>query len=49
VLAKKDPSLAENPLIFPDKATFDNVSIFRGLKPDEETQLNDAFQKVIGA
>jgi spermidine/putrescine transport system substrate-binding protein len=49
VLVKKDPSLAENQLIFPDKETFDNVSIFRGLKPEEEQQLNDAFQKVIGA
>jgi spermidine/putrescine transport system substrate-binding protein len=49
VLAKTDKSLAENPLIFPDKAVFDNTYIFRGLKPDEEQQLNDAFQKLIGA
>ena len=49
VLAKTDKSLAENPLIFPDKEVFDNTYIFRGLKPDEETELNDAFQKVLGA
>jgi spermidine/putrescine transport system substrate-binding protein len=49
VLAKTDKSLAENPLIFPDQAVFDNTYIFRGLKPDEETELNDAFQKLIGA
>jgi len=49
VLAKTDKALAENPLIFPDKAVFDNTYIFRDLKPAEETQLNDAFQKVIGA
>jgi spermidine/putrescine transport system substrate-binding protein len=49
VLQKKDPSLADNPLIFPDAAFLDQTHIFRGLKPDEETQLNDAFQKVIGA
>jgi spermidine/putrescine transport system substrate-binding protein len=49
VLAKTDKSLAENPLIFPDAAFLDNTHIFRGLKPDEETKLNDAFQKLIGA
>jgi spermidine/putrescine transport system substrate-binding protein len=49
VLAKTDKSLAKNPLIFPDPAFLDNTHIFRGLKPDEERQLNDAFQKVIGA
>jgi spermidine/putrescine transport system substrate-binding protein len=49
VLAKTDKSLAENPLIFPDKAVFDNTYIFRGLKPEEERELNDAFQQVIGA
>ena len=49
VLAKTDKELAENPLIFPDQAVFDNTYIFRGLKPEEETELNDAFQKLIGA
>jgi len=49
VMAKSDPELARNPLIFPDKDVFDNTYIFRGLKPEEETELNDAFQKVIGA
>jgi spermidine/putrescine transport system substrate-binding protein len=49
VLEKTDKSLAENPLIFPDQAVFDNTYIFRGLKPEEETELNDAFQKLIGA
>jgi spermidine/putrescine transport system substrate-binding protein len=49
VFEKTDKSLAANPLIFPDKEVFDNTYIFRGLKPDEETELNDAFQKLIGA
>jgi spermidine/putrescine transport system substrate-binding protein len=49
VLQKKDPSLAKNPLIFPDAAFLEQTHIFRGLKPDEETKLNDAFQKLIGA
>jgi spermidine/putrescine transport system substrate-binding protein len=49
VLAKTDASLAENPLIFPDAEVFANTYIFRDLKPEEEQQLNDAFQKLIGA
>jgi spermidine/putrescine transport system substrate-binding protein len=49
VLAKTDPALAENPLIFPDADVFGNTYIFRDLKPQEELELNDAFQKLIGA
>jgi spermidine/putrescine transport system substrate-binding protein len=49
VLAKTDASLAENPLIFPDAEVFANTYIFRDLKPEEEQELNDAFQKLIGA
>jgi spermidine/putrescine transport system substrate-binding protein len=49
VIAKTDEKLANNQLIFPDPAFLDNAHIFRGLKPDEETELNDAFQKLIGA
>jgi spermidine/putrescine transport system substrate-binding protein len=49
VLAKTDASLAENPLIFPDAEVFANTYIFRDLKPQEEQELNDAFQKLIGA
>jgi spermidine/putrescine transport system substrate-binding protein len=49
VIAKDDPALAENSLIFPDKADFENLYIFRDLKPEEERELNDAFQKLIGA
>jgi spermidine/putrescine transport system substrate-binding protein len=49
VIAKTDKELADNPLIFPDEAFLADTHIFRGLKPDEETELNDAFQKLIGA
>ena len=49
VIAKTDKKLAEIPLIFPDEEFLADTHIFRGLKPDEETELNDAFQKVIGA
>ena len=49
VIAKTDKELAANPLIFPDEAFLADTHIFRGLKPEEETELNDAFQKLIGA
>jgi spermidine/putrescine transport system substrate-binding protein len=49
VIEKTDKKLAENPLIFPSEEFLADTHIFRGLKPDEETELNDAFQKVIGA
>ena len=49
VLEKTDKAIAENQLIFPDSAFLENTHIFRGLKPDEERELNDAFQKLIGA
>jgi spermidine/putrescine transport system substrate-binding protein len=49
ILTKRDPSLGENQLIFPDTQTLSNAFIFRQLKPKEEAELNDAFQHVIGA
>jgi spermidine/putrescine transport system substrate-binding protein len=49
VIAETDEALAENQLIFPDTAFLENTHIFRGLKPDEERELDDAFQRVIGA
>jgi spermidine/putrescine transport system substrate-binding protein len=49
ILEKRDPALAANQLIFPDDQTLANAFIFRQLKPDEERQLDEAFQKVIGA
>ena len=49
ILEKTDKALAENQLIFPDPAFLENTSIFRSLKPDEERELDDAFQQVIGA
>ncbi|MCU1431118.1 MAG: polyamine transporter substrate-binding protein [Actinotalea sp.] len=43
-----DPSLADNPLIFPDDATLERAKVFRALTPDEETKYNEEFQAVIG-
>jgi spermidine/putrescine transport system substrate-binding protein len=49
ILAERDPALAENQLIFPDDQFLENTFIFRGLKPEEEQELDEAFQQVIGA
>jgi spermidine/putrescine transport system substrate-binding protein len=49
IIARTDPKLASSQLIFPDDETLKRAKIFRDLKPDEERQINEAFQKVIGA
>jgi spermidine/putrescine transport system substrate-binding protein len=49
ILAERDPALAENQLIFPDEAFLENTFIFRGLDPEEEQELDEAFQQVLGA
>ena len=49
IIEKRDPELASNQLIFPDEGTLSNSFIFRELKPDEERQVDEAFQKVLGA
>jgi spermidine/putrescine transport system substrate-binding protein len=48
ILEKRDPSLGENQLIFPDEATLSDAFIFRQLKPEEDAELSEAFQHVIG-
>ncbi len=42
-------ALADDPLIFPDEATLAMSYIFRGLNEEEERQMDDAFQALIGA
>jgi len=49
ILTKRDPALAKNQLIFPDEAFLEDTFIIRGLKPEEEQQLDEEFQQVIGA
>jgi len=49
ILTERDPALGQNQLIFPDEQTLSDAFIFRQLKPEEETELNEAFQQVIGA
>lgn len=45
-LAKTDPKLAENPLIFPSQDDYAQLSIFRALTDDEETQFAAEYQQI---
>jgi spermidine/putrescine transport system substrate-binding protein len=49
IIEKTDKALAKNQLIFPDAAFLDNTHIFKGLTAEEEQQLDEEFQQVIGA
>jgi spermidine/putrescine transport system substrate-binding protein len=49
ILVERDPEFFDNQLIFPDDAFLEDTFIFRGLKPEEEQELDDAFQQVLGA
>ncbi|MBD0281011.1 MAG: spermidine/putrescine ABC transporter substrate-binding protein [Thermoleophilaceae bacterium] len=49
ILTRRDPALGQNQLIFPDEQTLSNAFIMRQLKPDDERELEEAFQQVIGA
>jgi hypothetical protein len=46
---KSDPKLASNQLIFPDDATLAKLHPFVNLNEDEERQMNEAMQAVVGA
>ncbi|MFN8076987.1 MAG: spermidine/putrescine ABC transporter substrate-binding protein [Kineosporiaceae bacterium] len=48
-MTKVDASLVDSPFIFPDEATLKRVKVFRDLSPQEETEFNEEFQKVLGA
>lgn len=48
-LAKLDPELAESPLIFPSDKDLERSYIFRELDAEEDRELTEAFQRVIGA
>jgi spermidine/putrescine transport system substrate-binding protein len=49
VLERQDPKLAENQLIFPNEETLAKTHIFNELSPDDEAELNERFQQIIGA
>jgi len=46
ILEKDNPEVAQNPLIFPDLSEAHN---FKTFSPEEETELESAFQRAIGA
>jgi len=47
-LAKTDPDMAGNPLIFPPDEVLSKVKIFKGLTEAEETYFNDKFSTLLG-
>jgi spermidine/putrescine transport system substrate-binding protein len=49
VLAKEDPKLAENELIFPSDKLLAKAHVFRKLLPAEEQEFDSRFEQVIGA
>ncbi len=48
-MAKIDPELAENPLIFPDEQVLAGSKVFMPLNEAEERLYEEQFQQVIGA
>jgi spermidine/putrescine transport system substrate-binding protein len=46
VLEKTDPEISKNPLVFPDLAKAHN---FKTFTPDEEAEIDTAWQRAIGA
>jgi spermidine/putrescine transport system substrate-binding protein len=49
VLAKEDPELAKNELIFPSPEVLDRAYIFRDLNEEEAAEIDEAFQAAVGA
>jgi spermidine/putrescine transport system substrate-binding protein len=48
-VAKIDPELAENPLIFPDEEMLANVHDFANLDEETRTQFDEAWAALVGA
>ncbi|WP_205528564.1 ABC transporter substrate-binding protein [Desertimonas flava] len=48
-VAKIDPELAENPLVFPDEETISRVHTFANLSEDVEAEFDEAFSSIVGA
>jgi spermidine/putrescine transport system substrate-binding protein len=48
-MAKVDPELVDNPLIFPDDALLARAPVFKALTEEQERAYEAKFQKVIGA
>jgi spermidine/putrescine transport system substrate-binding protein len=48
ILAKTEPKLAEDPLIFPSAQDVSRLSGYPNLSVEEEQQMNEAFEQVVG-
>ncbi len=48
-VAKIDPELAENPLLFPDEETIARTHIFANLSEEVEAEYDAAFSAITGA
>ena len=51
-ILQRDPEnkeLADNPLVFPDEATRERLSVHTDLTVEEEQRMNEAFEQVVGA
>ena len=49
ILAESDPKLAEDPLIFPTSQDVSRLSGYPNLSVEEEQEMNEAFEQVVGA
>jgi spermidine/putrescine transport system substrate-binding protein len=49
IIAEDDPELAENVLIFPDAETRGRLKEHTNLTVEEEQQMNEAFEAIVGA
>ena len=47
IVEAADPSVGDNPLIFPSAGLLSRGQVFRGLTADEETRYNRKFQSVV--
>jgi len=47
IVEAADPSVGDNPLIFPSPDVLSRAHVFRGLTADEETRYNRKFQSVV--
>jgi spermidine/putrescine transport system substrate-binding protein len=43
-----DPSLVDNPFIFPTETDLANVTVFKALTSSEQVKYDQAFQTLIG-
>jgi spermidine/putrescine transport system substrate-binding protein len=49
LIERRDPELAQSELIFPSDESLENSTDLRPLHPEEEREVEDAFQRVLGA